>query len=60
MPILCFKNYEVFIAEIDVKLVVEVGREKNRNTGLLSESWEPCDSKIFFPLHLLTTVFISF
>ena len=56
MPRLRLDDREVFVAEVYVELVCEVGREKHGHTHLLSEARVPRNPELFFPLDLLAFV----
>ena len=56
VPSLRLDDREVLVAEVYVKLICEVWREKNGHTHLLRKAWEPRNPKLFFPFHLLALV----
>ena len=49
---------ELFFTEVEIKLELEVGWEKEVDTRLLSKSsWEPVDSVVYLPFDLLAIVY---
>ena len=56
MSILRLNDREVRVSEVDVELVSEIRREKNRYTCLLGKAWEPCKPKLFSPFYLLAAI----